>query len=377
MIRVIIYDEACEFFNIEKFLKDDVQIIGYFKNDVDYYKSLENEINVYDINNFEKCIESIEYEYIVINSRYSNLFYEKVRKCNINPNKILDIKFFYHDSMKESFKEKILYCKESNSFDFDLMFLGRTYIGDNLISKYFDSYINISNQYLDMHYDYHLLYYLIKNNKINKNINVGIFTNYSMLYKNIDLIDYNCSFVKIFEDILSVHNHLNNTYFDACNDRFKYNFNEVFKNFDLNDLIFLNRSNISSKPIEEIKYLTQIETINYKESNIVAFKMNKNIMAQKLKLLYKNDIRSFFIIPPVHKEYRTYINNTLKKEFYMVLNKNMNDKLFILDYFNLEMDSKYFSSPSNLNIDGCEEFLKVLKYDIKNKFSNIKVCNDL
>lgn len=377
MIKIIIYDEACELLNMEKILKKDVEIIGYFKNDIEGFKSLDNQLKVYDINDFKNVIKSIEYDFIVINSRCSSLVYEKIRQCDIYPDKVLDIKFFFHDSLKDSFREKITYCKESDFFDFDLMFLGRNYIGDNLIDKYFDAYINLSNNFIDMHYDYHLLYYLIKNNKINKNINIGIFTNYEMMYKNVDLVDYNCSFIKIFEEILEVHNNLNDTYFDLCNDKFKYSYKDVFDNFKKEDLEFFNKNDMSNKSIESIKYLAQIETINYNESNLVAFKMNKNIIAQTFKLLYESSIKAFFIIPPVHKEYRTYINNTLKKEFYMVVNKNINDKFFILDYFNLDMDSKYFSSPSNLNVEGCEEFLKILKCDIKNKLFNIKACNDL
>ena len=61
----------------------------------------------------------------------------------------------------------------------------------------------------------------------------------------------------------------------------------------------------------------------------------------------------------------------------MVLNKNLNQNLFVFDYFNLDLDDKYFSSPTNLNLDGCKEFLKLLSYDVKSKVSCVKICNDL
>ena len=48
MIKLIIFDEANEILNIEKFLKDDVDIVGYLKGDNNYYDDYINGINVYD-----------------------------------------------------------------------------------------------------------------------------------------------------------------------------------------------------------------------------------------------------------------------------------------------------------------------------------------
>lgn len=371
MIKVIIYDEACEVLNIEEYLRDDVEIVGYLKNSIEYFGEY--------INDIKEKLKSIEFDYVIVNSRYSSVFYEKIKECGISPENILDVSFFSHDSIKNSFKEKLLCCKEGDFLNFNTLFLGRNYIKDELISKYFGDYVNISNKFLDVHYNYHLLYYLIKNNKINENVNVGIFMNYSMLYENIDLLEDKYCFIKIFEEIFSVHKNLNlnSTYFDVCYESFKDNSSKVFKEINLSDLNSIDNFKISNNSIEKIRYDTQVETINYKDSNVVAFKMNKNIMAQKLKILHENNINVFFIIPPVYKEYRTYINNTLRKEFYMVLNKNLNQNLFVFDYFNLDLDDKYFSSPTNLNLDGCKEFLKLLSYDVKSKFSCVKICNDL
>ena len=61
----------------------------------------------------------------------------------------------------------------------------------------------------------------------------------------------------------------------------------------------------------------------------------------------------------------------------MILNKNLNDKLYVFDYFDLEFDDNYFSSPSNLNYNGCREFLRILSKDINNKFLDVIACNDL
>lgn len=379
MIKVIIYDEACEVLNIEEYLRDDIEIVGYLKNSIEYFGEYINDIKVYTISDIKEKLKSIEFDYVIVNSRYSSVFYEKIKECGISPENILDVLFFSYDSIKNSFKEKLLCCKEGDFLNFNTLFLGRNYIKDELISKYFGDYVNISNKFLDVHYNYHLLYYLIKNNKINENVNVGIFMNYSMLYENIDLLEDKYCFIKIFEEIFSVHKNLNlnSTYFDVCYENFKDNSSKVFKEINLSDLNSIDNFKISNNSIEKIRYDTQVETINYKDSNVVAFKMNKNIMAQKLKILHENNINVFFIIPPVYKEYRTYINNTLRKEFYMVLNKNLNQNLFVFDYFNLDLDDKYFSSPTNLNLDGCKEFLKLLSYDVKSKVSCVKICNDL
>ena len=168
-----------------------------------------------------------------------------------------------------------------------------------------------------------------------------------------------------------------NTFSSFCCKNFKSNVSKIFKRFNLDDVVFGDNFNISCHEDGKIQYETQIETINYKEANIIAFKMNKNIINQTLKMLKDNGIDVFFIVPPVHKLYRTYVNKTLQKEFYMILNKNLNDKLYVFDYFDLEFDDNYFSSPSNLNYNGCREFLRILSKDINNKFLDVIACNDL
>lgn len=379
MIKVIIYDEACEILNMEDFLKEEVEVVSYLKNNREYFYESINDIKVCTIKDFKEDLDSIEFDFIIINSRYSNFIYENLRELRINPEKIIDVSFFSYDFMSSSFKEKLLYCKENSLTDFNTLFIGRNYIKEEVIGEYFNDYINISNRFLDLHYDYHLLYYLIKNNKINENVRVGIFTNYSMLYENIDLVEGKYEYIKIFEDMFSVHKNVNfnNTYFSLCHEGFKNNSSKLFRDLDFKELRFIDEKNISEDNEEKIKYDVQTETINYKESNIVAFKMNKNLIIQILKMLHENNIQVFFIIPPVSKYYKTYINNTLKKEFYMVLNKHMSENIHVFDYFDLNFEDKYFSSPCTLNEVGSNEFLKSLSYDINEKFSCVKICNDL
>ena len=55
----------------------------------------------------------------------------------------------------------------------------------------------------------------------------------------------------------------------------------------------------------------------------------------------------------------------------------MSENIHVFDYFDLNFEDKYFSSPCTLNEVGCNEFLKNLSYDIKEKFSCVKMCNDL
>lgn len=379
MTKVIIYDDVCEVLNIEEILKCDIEIIGYLKNDDEYFGEFINEIEVYTLNNIREKIRFLEFDYIIVNSRCSEKFYNTIKECGVLPEKILDICFLNYDYLKKSFKDKLLYCKNNDISNFDIMFLGRNYIGDNVISKYFNDCVNISNKFLDIHYDYHILYYFIKNNKISQKNKIGIFIDYSMLYENIDLSHDKNDFINVFEEVFSVHNNVNksNTYFGFCYDNFKKNFEEIFDVNKIKDLNCLRDFNISKDEIKKIKYDSYQETINYRESNVVAFKMNKNILLQKIKLLYENNIDMFFIIPPVHKEFRTYINNILRKEFYTILNKGCNEKLYVFDYFKSKFDDKYFCSPTKLNYEGSLEFLKILSYDVKNKFSCVKICNNL
>lgn len=379
MGKVIVYDEMCEILNIESILKTDFEIVGYLKDNNEYFGEFINGIKVYTLSNFEKDIEGVEFDYIIVNSRNSFNFYEKIKECGIYPGKILDICFLNYNSTEKNFKEKLLCCKENSSLDFDIIFLGRGLIDDQYISLYFNDYMNISNDFLDIHYDYHLIYYLVKNNKIKENTKIGIFINYQMIYENIDLSFNKNYFKKIFEEIFSVHNNekFNNTYFDFCYENFKTNFKKIFDIDKLECLDYVKNFDISKDEIKKIKYDSRLETISYKQANVVAFKMNKNIISQTIKLLYENNIKVFFIIPPVYKEYRSYINNFLRKEFYMLLNKNLNEKLFIFDYFEINFSEKYFYSPTSLNHNGILEFLKLLSHDVKNKFSCDKICNDL
>lgn len=379
MPKVIVYDDVCEILNIEEALKYGVEIIGYLKNDNECFGNFINEIEVYTLQNIKEKIKYLEFDYIIVNSRCSGVFYDTMKDCGVPPENILDVCFLNYGQLKKSFKDKLLYCRDNDISDFDIMFLGRNYIKDDVIAKYFNDYINISNRFLDIHYDYHILYHFIKNNKITHKNKVGIFINYSMLYENINLSHDKGCFIRIFEEVFSVHNDVNtgNTYFDFCYENFKNNFEEVFDVNKIRKLNYLNNYSISKDELQKIKYDSYQETINYRESNVVAFKMNKNIIFQKIKMLYENNIEVFFIIPPVHREFRTYINNILRKEFYMILNKNLNEKIHVFDYFKIDFDDKYFYSPTKLNYEGSLEFLKLLSYDVKNKFSCVKICNDL
>lgn len=377
MVRVILYEEAFEILDLENYFKDEVEVVAYVKNTNDYYGNFIENKRVYSLGDLKRKLCLIEFDFIIINSRYSEKFYEELKLCTINPDKILDLSFLNYNEYRENFKDKLLYCENNEILDFNILCLGKSYIKDKFLFKYFNDYINLSNKFLDIHYNYHLLYYLIKNNKINRKTKVLMFMSYSMMYENINLMDNRKEFVKIFEDIFHIHNieNFSYTYYDLARENFKNNFTEVFKSLNFKNS--LDEFNISNFDLEKIKYDTQIETINYSESNMVAFKMNKNIISQMLKILYDNGINVFFIIPPVCEEYRTYINNTLRKEFYSVVSKYISDRFFILDYFNLDLESHCFSSPTNLNSYGCEKFLEVLSLHMKNKYLCHRICNDL
>ena len=370
MIEVIVYDEISEISNLKEFLKEDVKISAYLKDSKEFYGNSINGIKIYVLDEIRDVLNSNEFDYLIINSRCSNRVYEKIKEFKIDPKYILDVSFFSYDFVNENCKQRFLYCNKEEYLDFNIMFLGRNYIKDEFISEYFDNYINLSNVFSDIHYDYHLIYDFIKNNKIDEKMKLGIFMNYSMLYENIDFSEDKLEFIKNFEEVFFVHNNINlkNNYFNLCKDNFKQNSLEVFKEFYVNSLIYSDNMSILNFGIDKLKYDVQLETLSYKSVNNIIFKMNKNILSQKINLISKNNIDMFFIIPPVHREYRIYINKILKKEFYMILNKNMNQNLYIFDYFELDLEDKYFSSPSRLNHDGCREFLKVLSFDLKNKF---------
>ncbi len=379
MTKVIIYNEACEVLNIEKILKDDVEIICYLKNDKEFFGEYINGCKVKEISNIKTILEEEEFDYIIINSRRSSIIYEKLKEFCVPVKNILDVAFFFNDYFNNFSKERLITCEETLNLNHDLIFLGRNYISDSYMKDIFHKYFNLSNIFSDMHYDYHLLYHLIKNNKIDKNTKVGIFTNYSILYENIDCIDDKSDYINNFEEIFNIHNREKSysTYYSLCRENFKDNYYKVFKNGNLKEHISIDNCDLSQDSVEKIMYDTQIETLNYKEANLFAFKMNKNILGQIVKLTSDNNIKLFFVIPPVHNCYRTYVNKTLQKEFYMVINKVLNSDIFIFDYFDLNFNDEYFSSPNNLNINGCIEFLKILSYDIKNKFLDVKACNNL
>lgn len=379
MIKVIIYDEACEVLSIEKFLKDDVCIVCYLKNDVEYFNELLNEVRVYGLNDMKNVLEEEEFDYIIINSRRSSIIYDKLRENGVNVNNILDVSFFFDDYFNHFLKDKLMICESSQKLDFDLIFFGRNYISNNLMKSNFENSFNLSNVFSDLHYDYHLIYYLVKNNKISEDTRIGIFTNYSMIYENIDFCDKKNDYINNFEDVFNIHNRekINSTYYSLCKDNFRENYLKVFKNGNLKESIAMDKGNISNYSPEKIMYDAQVETLNFMEANLVAFKMNKNILGQIVKLINDNNMEAFFIIPPVHQCYRTYINKTLQKEFYLVMNRILNSKISIFDYFDFEFNNDCFSSPNNLNLCGCEEFLKILSYDLKDKFLNTKVCNNL
>ncbi len=379
MIKVIIYDEACEVLNIEKFLKDDVDVVCYLKNDGEYFGEFVNGVKICVLNDFKNILEKMEFDYIIINSRRSAIVYDKLKENGVNVKNILDVSFFFDDYFNIFLRDKLMVCESSQKLDFDLIFLGRNYISNNFIKSNFENSFNLSNIFSDLHYDYHLLYYLVKNNKINEDTKLGIFTNYSMIYENIDFCDKKNDYVNNFEKIFSIHNRekFSNTYYSLCKDNFKKNYLNVFKNGNLKENLAMDNGNIFNDSSEKIIYDSQVETLNFREANLVAFKMNKNILGQIVKLINDNNIKAFFIIPPVHEFYRTYINKTLQKEFYLVVDKILKSGISIFDYFDFKLDNKCFSSPSNLNLHGCKEFLKILSCDLKNKFITAKACNNL
>ncbi len=378
MVRIILYEEACEVLNLHKIFRDDVRVVAYIKNNNDYFGNFIDNIRVYSIQVASRKLSLIEFDYIIINSRYSRSLYEQLKIQGVSPEFIIDVSFLNDDDVKKCFKDKLIYCRRSEFLDFETLFIGKNYIEERFLSKHFNDYLNVSNKFLDVHYNYHLLYYLVKNNKIGKRIRIGFFINYSMMYENVDLLDDRRCFIKIFEDVFNIHNlcNLSSTYYDISGNNFKNSFNSVFNLAD-GEADSISKFSVSESDLDKVKYDTQIETINYDDSNMVAFKMNKNIISQMLKFLYDNNITIFFIVPPVHKEYRTYINRTLRNEFYSVINKYLSDRFFIFDYFNFDLDANCFCSPTNLNFIGCDEFLKLLSLDIKDRFVSGKLCNDL
>ena len=59
MIKVIIYDEACEVLNIEEYLRDDIEIVGYLKNSIEYFGEYINDIKVYTISDIKEKLKII------------------------------------------------------------------------------------------------------------------------------------------------------------------------------------------------------------------------------------------------------------------------------------------------------------------------------
>ncbi len=51
----------------------------------------------------------------------------------------------FYDSIISEIRDKLSYCKEEKSLNFDIMFMGRNYIKDEFICEYFNDYINISS----------------------------------------------------------------------------------------------------------------------------------------------------------------------------------------------------------------------------------------
>ena len=83
MIKLIIFDEANEILNIEKFLKDDVDIVGYLKGDKNYFDDYINGIKVYDLNDLHDILSKIGFDYILVNSRRYNIIYDKIHTLKI------------------------------------------------------------------------------------------------------------------------------------------------------------------------------------------------------------------------------------------------------------------------------------------------------
>lgn len=379
MSKVIIYDEAYEIFNVEGLLSEDVQVVGYLKSDLEYFKGESSGKSLYGFNDLERLNSDKSFDYIIVNSKKYGLIYEKVIELNINPNCLIDVSFFFYDKVRNSLKGKFSYCVREENLNFNMIFLGRSNINDDLFSKEFKDYISVCNMFSDIHYDYHLLYYLIKNNKIGKSCKIGMFINYSMLYDNVDLKEDRFGFTQLFEEYFRVHNNekRNALFSRYCFESFKENSKKLFKIFNT-DLVKCDEGlNIGKLDLKDIKHMCDQETISYRECSTISFRMNRNILNQYVKLVRDNLLDLFFIIPPVHKMYRTYINKTLQNEFYMVLNKYIDRDICIFDYFDRDFNDSYFSSPTTLTRDGIMEFLKVLNSDINNKYLNIRLCNNL
>lgn len=379
MVKVIIYDEAYEIFNIERLLNDDVEIVGYLKNDKEYFGDKISGKLVYSLDDLGRLNTQNSFDYIIVNSKKYGAVYDKIIEFNIDPVCLIDVSFFLYDHVKSLLKEKFSYSIKEEVLDFDILFLGRSFIREEIFRESFNNYINLSNMLSDIHYDYHLLYYLIKNNKINTKSKIGVFMSYSMLYENIDSKEDRFGFIQIFEEYFKVHNNenRNSLFSNYCFDSFRNNISKLFKRFNT-DLVKGNDDlKICDLELKDIKYMSDVETLNYNECSMVSFRMNRNILNQYIKLVKDNFLDLFFIIPPVHKLHRTYINKTLQNEFYMVLNRYLNKDLYVFDYFDKDFDDSYFSSPTTLNTNGCREFFKILNNDINNKYLNVRLCNNL
>jgi hypothetical protein len=358
---VILYgdiEKCIEFINR---FKSEINIIGYIKNNIGVNNN-ECGINSIDI----KEINDIKYNYIVITDtdneeslrKFNELVNLGLKKDKIYLSNKLNMQFPI-----EGFKYKLLKFMRMDKIETVVTGLSYAEVGIDcdFLGK---NSINFALSSQDIYYDYKILQYLMRFDKVANNLkNVIINLSYYSLDYDLSKTSEALRIHRYYPIIQEPHNYEEEISFLLLNKLYDLK----WKTSDYENMSFLKANTIIGENciIKGKEYAIHHSNFNYSET----FAENLDILESMINVLSTKNISVTILICPVSKYYYKYYDKQKIKKFYddieLLINKY---DIKVLDYF----DSNIFKltdfwDDSHLNRNGMVKLTKLLNDQIVNK----------
>nr|WP_207715353.1 D-alanyl-lipoteichoic acid biosynthesis protein DltD [Clostridium saccharoperbutylacetonicum] len=346
-------------------MKEDVDIVCYCDNDKSKWGKIFDEKEVICPEN----IKEINFDYIIIASQFNDEIYNQLIEIGINQVKVLQF-FKYIDSFW-SYVEFDLLQLYNNRENVEGIITGISYaekgINEKVLIKNFNKLTRHSQ---DLYYDYNLVNYAIDKYKEEmKNLKYVII---SLSYYSFEY-DMSLSAMKgkvqaYYKAIGKEHHLLDIDRYLSETENNEYIVKEVF-HLDIYGYPKVKWNITSSdKKIDLVneEYGKRQALLDCNKNYYETVKENTEILQKYLQLLKDNNIKPIIVVCPVSKYYSKYFLQSMKEEFYSIINKVKEQYSFqFLDYFNNKLfEDSDFYDVSHLNEIGAEKFTRILNKDI-------------
>lgn len=356
-----------------------VVLLGENTSDLDFYNKFRNDINILGIlkldenNNLDKNfsffkikdLKLLNYDYIILTDMELEDYKIKLKKLvdfGIEENKIFMAKNLEIEFEIEGFNYRISEFIQKNKIEGIITGLSYAEVGIN--TNFFNGeFINFALSSQDLYYDYKLLEYFLKIEKVKNNIKYVIL---NLAYYSFDFdlsrtLERN-RVHRYYPIIKDTHNYKDEFRIKLLNKMY----NLRWTNEDYAEINNLKKNIVMRNDKETIQKGKKCAIYHSKMKSEEIKKENLEIFETILKLLKQNNISPLILICPVSKYYYEHYDKKRIKEFYCNIDFYIQrDNIKIVDFFDSELfDNSDFWDDSHLNSKGAIKLTKLIEKEL-------------